>query len=260
MVSPTPLHPTHLHVDRHDGDPDAPVLLLLHGLGGTGAVWHPLIDVLGWSGDVIVPDLRGHGRSPWTDLYSFGAMAADLAGLIGPRRPTAIVGHSMGAVVGLGLATGWFGIDVTHLTTVGIKVVWSEDEIAAIDRIAAKPARVFGQVADAREWAAKLAGLFGVIDPDDPMLDGAVTAVDGGYRASLDPRAGLVGPPPLEPLHAAVADVPIVHCLGDRDPMVSPDQSATMGRDVHVIADAGHNAMVEQPAEVAAVLNRLTAS
>lgn len=38
-------------------------LLLLHGLGATGAIFEPLIGALAAHYQVIVPDLRGHGQS-----------------------------------------------------------------------------------------------------------------------------------------------------------------------------------------------------
>ena len=58
-------------------------LLLLHGLGATGAVFEPLIPTLAERYQVIVPDLRGHGQSsclPGPD--SIERMAADLDNLL----------------------------------------------------------------------------------------------------------------------------------------------------------------------------------
>ena len=40
-----------------------PPLLLLHGFFGTGDLWVPFLDELSASYRVIVPDMRGHGRS-----------------------------------------------------------------------------------------------------------------------------------------------------------------------------------------------------
>jgi len=43
-----------------------PVLLLLHGLGATGDVWHAWRPLLTrrWPGRWLAPDLPGHGGSP----------------------------------------------------------------------------------------------------------------------------------------------------------------------------------------------------
>lgn len=254
------LEPTELHVLHRLGSADKPTLLLLHGLGGTGAVWDRLLDELEWAGDVVVPDLRGHGASPWTHHYSFGSMAGDVAGLLPERRPVVAVGHSMGAIVALGLASGWFGVGVSHVLTVGIKVHWSDDDIASIDKVAAKPPRVFDDERAAREWGAKLAGLFGVVEVDDPILDRATVETAEGWRATLDPRAGLVGPPPLAALHSTLGATRVLHTLGENDPMVTPEHAAEAGRPIEVFDRAGHNAMVEQPAAVLDALTRLVAT
>ncbi len=44
---------------RGSGDP----LVLLHGFGGCGQGWRPVVDKLAEQYLVIIPDLRGHGRS-----------------------------------------------------------------------------------------------------------------------------------------------------------------------------------------------------
>jgi len=69
-----------LHFETHgSGDP----LLLLHGFSGCGQDWAPL--VAEWSGDfqLIVPDLRGHGRSgTLSKPFRFGDAAEDLFELL----------------------------------------------------------------------------------------------------------------------------------------------------------------------------------
>ncbi|WP_405867371.1 alpha/beta hydrolase [Streptomyces sp. NBC_01515] len=50
------------------GPSAAPPLLLVHGWGGDGREWSPHADALAVAGHrVLVPDLRGHGRSPVPD-------------------------------------------------------------------------------------------------------------------------------------------------------------------------------------------------
>jgi pimeloyl-ACP methyl ester carboxylesterase len=49
-----------MYVETHgSGDP----LVLLHGFGGAGAMWGTMVQELATQYRVIVPDLRGHGRS-----------------------------------------------------------------------------------------------------------------------------------------------------------------------------------------------------
>ncbi|MDG2111529.1 MAG: alpha/beta hydrolase [Actinomycetota bacterium] len=258
MSDQTDLEPAQLYVNRVGGDPDQPTLVLLHGLGGTGAVWDRVVAEAGWPGEVVVPDLTGHGASPWATHYSFGAMAGNVASLLGQRRRAVVVGHSMGGAVALALASGWFNVDVEAVMSIGIKVEWSDDELADMQRIADKPARLFDERTGAIEWAAKLAGLFGVVELDDPTLDRAAVETPDGWRAALDPRAGLVGPPPLDSLHAALGSALVLHTLGEHDAMVDEATARRMGQPVQVFADAGHNAMVEQPALVAEAIRQLS--
>lgn len=77
-------------------------LLLVHGWGGDGREWSAHAEALADRFRVIVPDLRGHGRSEVPDEGNTPAeMADDLAVLL--RRlgagPVIAVGHSMGGQV-----------------------------------------------------------------------------------------------------------------------------------------------------------------
>ncbi|MET3861861.1 haloacetate dehalogenase [Dietzia sp. 2505] len=61
-----------------------PLVVLLHGYPQTGAMWHRIAARLATRHTVAVPDLRGYGASECSDEdFSFRAMAADVAALIG---------------------------------------------------------------------------------------------------------------------------------------------------------------------------------
>ncbi len=77
---------------------DVPVVLV-HGMGGEGHTWDRFATALIRAGRrVIVPDLRGHGRSAHTDSYRFEEFGADLLRLCDRLDLTTIdlVGHSLG--------------------------------------------------------------------------------------------------------------------------------------------------------------------
>ena len=98
-------HGTRLHYYRTGGG--KPPLVLLHGVTDDGLCWTPAAEVLAAGYDVVMVDLRGHGKSDAPEAgYTMAAMAAEVAGLVtglGLDRPI-VLGHSMGAVTTLALA------------------------------------------------------------------------------------------------------------------------------------------------------------
>jgi pimeloyl-ACP methyl ester carboxylesterase len=238
-----------VYLARHGaGDP---VLLLLHGLGATGEVWDGLVSSLAgrWPGEILVADLPGHGRSAPLARYSFGALTAAVAGALEPGRPVAVLGHSLGGVVGLALASGWFGVPVPAVCGLGIKSRWAPAELTKAAELAARPAKVFGTREEAMERALKVAGLHGLV----PAVDAGVTEADGGWRLSLDAAAFGVGAPDLPGLLAACRGTAIL-AAGESDAMSPP---AHLPADGVVLAGLGHNAHVENPEALWPLVDRL---
>jgi pimeloyl-ACP methyl ester carboxylesterase len=93
-----------LVVTEWPGPPDAPALVLLHGIGSRAVSWWPVVDALAAQFRLIAPDLRGHGGSDKPAAgYLLPDYARDLAGLIAAfdlERPR-IIGHSLGGLVAL---------------------------------------------------------------------------------------------------------------------------------------------------------------
>ena len=84
-----------------DGPADAPVVLLVHGLGGTSNFYQPQTDALAERLRVIRVDSAGAGRSPVTDDISITGHAADLAAVLDALgvASASVVGHSAGTLV-----------------------------------------------------------------------------------------------------------------------------------------------------------------
>lgn len=83
------------------GDPAAPVLVLLHGLGEGSASWDEVAPRFAERFRVVALDLRGHGASGWRTTYSSELMRDDVVGVLdalGLGR-VVLVGHSMGGVI-----------------------------------------------------------------------------------------------------------------------------------------------------------------
>src|SRR5215472_16714327 len=106
----------------HEGGTGEPVLVLLHGLGATGDVWGAWWPPLArrWPGRWLAPDLPGHGGSPPLAAYSFDGFAAAVAGIVQPSDRIVVLGHSLGGVVALALASGRFGVPVEAVIGLGI--------------------------------------------------------------------------------------------------------------------------------------------
>jgi pimeloyl-ACP methyl ester carboxylesterase len=92
---------------RISGPPDAPGLLLHHGLASSQRIWDLLRPRLSRRHRVVTFDARGHGGSSKPSSgYGFDRVVADARAVIratGLRRPV-VVGHSWGAMVTLELA------------------------------------------------------------------------------------------------------------------------------------------------------------
>lgn len=73
---------------------------LIHGLGGAGATWQPLVDRMLDAGGYTVTtiDLRGHGESDRASSYGLDELADDVAEAF-PRGLQGVVGHSLGGSV-----------------------------------------------------------------------------------------------------------------------------------------------------------------
>ncbi len=244
-----------LHCETHGKG--QPTLVLLHGMSGNGAVWADFLKTLQFTGRIVVPDLRGHGRSPHARHYGYGQHAADVAELLSPEDDVRIVGHSMGGAVALALASGAFGVKVKGVLAFGTKTGFSEPELEKMQALAQLPVRWF----DSREEAAarflKVAGLDGLLGADSPAAAAGVRGEGGRYRLGADPAAATAAcGPPLAALLAA-ARAPVVLATGTNDRMVSLSQLKQIAPDAVELPGVGHNAHVEAPGAVVSLLQRI---
>jgi pimeloyl-ACP methyl ester carboxylesterase len=223
-----------------------PVLLLLHGLGANGDVWEPLLGVIkdAWPGRIVVPDLRGHGRSPHGLHYGYGQHASDMADLLQPGEPTYVIGHSLGGVIGMLLASGWYGVNVRHVLGVGIKVNWSEDDLAKAAAMAQAPVRWFETRDEASDRMLKVSGLIGLVRPDSALVEAGIQNIDGKFRLALDPRA-FSAPGPSFGAIVLASRAPFSLACGAGDKMVNLEELKAFDPDAVEVPTFGHNVHVE---------------
>jgi pimeloyl-ACP methyl ester carboxylesterase len=246
---------------RHEHGGSGPrTVLLLHGLGATGAVWTGVARAIEQRGlgRWIAPDLPGHGSSDARSGYSVGEMAAELAPLIRDETEVHVVGHSLGAYLALALASRWYGVRVASVLGMGPKVTWTDADLQGMRELAARPVRWFAQRDDAIARYRKVSGLDDKVAPRTELLERGVAAGDEGFRLAQDPRTFMVGGAPFATLVAS-AQARIVLARGERDPMVSAAELGAHRADARDVPGVGHNLHAEQPACVIALLEALLA-
>lgn len=257
---------------RQVGEQGAPPLLFLHGIMGHRRDWDAFIDLVAGQYRVVAPDQRGHGRSEWARPYRVADMTDDAIALIEHLRlgPVPIVGHSMGAMVALGVAARRPDL-VDRLVAVDIVPESMATDFAAQmpEMFAAMAAASYPSVdAAVTEWQS------GNPLARTDLLRNYVTHAlvrgpDGRLRWGFD-AWGLRSFPAgvtIEELWAAIdaADRPALLVRGEHSPITTRRQVQAVARrlgDARVveIPAGGHDLGVEQPEAVAeAVLDFLPA-
>lgn len=225
--------------------------MLLHGLGSSSADWRWQIDALAARHRVIVPDLRGHGRSPRPPgPLTVDAMAADVAALLGHLKVPAahVVGLSLGGCVALALALD-HADRVRSLTLVNAFARLTPAGPRAALRMLAR----LGLLACApmRVVAAHVArGLFPRPDQRALYLAAVESLGDNPRRTYLASIRALARFDARSRLGAV--SCPTLVIAGDRDATVPLAAKALLGRAIpgarlHVVADSGHATPADQP-------------
>src|SRR5579871_3250045 len=92
---------------RTAGDDNDEPIMLIHAFASQSSSWAQVAVALARRGfRVIVPDLRGHGRSAWTDSYALDDFEQDLIDLVDALKlqRLSLLGHSLGGHLALRLA------------------------------------------------------------------------------------------------------------------------------------------------------------
>jgi pimeloyl-ACP methyl ester carboxylesterase len=189
-------------------------VVLLHGFPDSGRLWRHQVPALAEAGfRVIVPDLRGYGRSdkpPEVEAYAMRALVGDALAVMddaGVERAH-VVGHDWGAAVAWALAA-LMGERVDHLValSVGHPATRRAGDIEQHEKSWYMLLFQFAGVAE--EWLssdgwAGFRAWSGHHDADAVIAElearGSLTPALNYYRAILPPKAWLGGGPALPPV------------------------------------------------------------
>jgi pimeloyl-ACP methyl ester carboxylesterase len=239
---------------------EGPPLVLLHGLSGAAANWCELAPGLAASRRVLVPDLPGHGASSPLPAAPNLTAHADRVRVVMEREamlPASIVGHSMGAVVGLRLAVAW--PDAVHaLVLAGAAGINSATRAAEISLAVVgliRPTRLVAPlrrpIAERRLLRHAVFGRIEVADPRSLTLE-AVEGLLGSAALHSDVRSAaraLVRDDPRLDLERVRC--PCLVLWGGRDlqaPIADAFEYARRLRaPLRTIADCGHLLIAERP-------------
>lgn len=233
-------------------------LVLLHGFLGTPGAWRPVLAALPQHGPVWCPWLPGHGPAPASPADWATAVQALAAAL---PAGAVLAGYSMGARLALGAALQpGTALNGTLLIGghVGLATTAERAERAAQDatRAAALRSQPLEKFVDAWEAMPLFATQRNLPEAALARQREARLAHDAHALAWSFDVAGLAQMPDLRPAVAA-AQQPLHWLTGALDTRFTA-LAATLVRPPWVthraVAGAGHNLLLEAPADVAASL------
>lgn len=247
------------------GDPADRSIVLIHGGAAHSRWWDHIGPLLANAWRVVAMDLSGHGDSGRRDSYSLDTWAREVLAVVadaGTAASSVVIGHSMGGLVTLRLAT-LAGSRIAGAVAIDSPV----RDMAPEDR-AARQHRAFGPL---RVYPTRQAAVarFRPI-PDQPTLAyiaehvaaASIRPAEGGWTWKFDPRVFArdhLTPELLTRLDCRVALFRAEHGL------VTPQQGEViydrLGRVAPVIEIpvAGHHIMLDQPIALVAALRTLLA-
>jgi len=232
-------------------------LLLLHGLGGNAGVWDGVARQ--FDGEVIAPDLAGHGNAAPIEHYDFDHHARDLLERLGTvlaDAPFFAIGHSLGGATAIALAALAPNLPIRGIVAVGVKTFWPPEDVAVMHRIADKGTGTFPDFDSGAARFLRVSGREGLAATRAAVVRRGLRRVDGQWRLAVDPEAYRISPAPLSKVLARV-DCPVIMASGEHDPMAPPASLAPLGRPVVTVPGVGHNAHVEAPAAILDLLEGL---
>lgn len=249
------------------GNPDAPALILWHGLARTGRDFDDLAAALSDSYRIICPDTIGRGLSQWSPdpdreycLAFYARIAESLADQLGIERMR-WVGTSMGGAIGLTAAATTLKGRVSHLV---LNDIGTSPVPAAIERIksyAGNPAQ-FDTVSEFESYLRTIYLPYGW-QSDAQWRRMAETSVrrlpSGKITAHYDPamvRQFIVHPDDyfMEDAYDTL-EMPTLVLRGERSDLLLPETAQAMTQrgpraELAVVSGCGHAPCLNVPDQI----------
>lgn len=231
-------------------------LLLIHGFPLTGNIWDPQIDVLSAKVRVVVPDLRGFGKSEVTEgTYFMELFAHDLKGLLDTLgiEKAVFTGISMGGYIAFAFYR-LFPSSVRALVLLDTKAGADSEEGKKGRMTLAQRARHGEMDKIADEWAGRLFAPSTIKTRPEVVR----TVRDGIFHTSPEAIAnaslGMMERQDSTPLLRDIT-CPVLIIVGEEDRIVPVEEARAMAAKikdarVEVINAAGHLTCLEAPEEV----------
>ena len=236
-------------------------VILLHGFPLSGAIWHEQQKQLSEHYRVIVPDLRGHGRSPAPrGVYEMDLLARDVLALLDTLKieKAVVIGHSMGGYVtlaawkraperflALGLVASQAGADTEE---------GRQNRHKLVEKVVANGVQVVAEAMLPKLFAADHPAETPIIEPVRQLMLSTPLA---GIVGSLQ---GMAARPDCGALLPKI-NIPALLLAGDQDDIIAPEKAQAMAAalpmaSLTLIANAGHMPMLEQPDAILTALRK----
>ncbi len=247
------IHNRNIEIDQFgEGEP----MLLVHGLGGSGNFWWPVINAFSERFHIINPDMPGSARSDNDPNLSIESIVADMVALLDQLgiEKAHLMGHSMGTITCQHMATA-----------IPDRII----DLALLGPIHEPPSGARSALKE-RAKSARENGMNGIADAiGNAALSKASKANNGNIQGFVREMIGRQSPEGYAQSCDALAmangtDLSRVTCrsvliTGDEDG-VAPAENVMAMKDklarsaIHVLDNCGHWTPTEKPEEVNKVL------
>jgi len=226
----------------------SPAVCLVHGTGGSSAVWAPQLDGLADLAHIVAVDLPGHGRSDGSIPKRIEDAAALVADVLDALRIGRIVvgGHSMGGAIAQQFALTYPDrVDGLILVGTGARLRVLPRLLDLLARDNAKGVELLMSLAIGAKVPADLRTALHRSTADNPpgVVLGDLQACD-----AFDVMARI-----------STVAAPTLAICGEEDQLTPPKYSRFLGEHIRgasvvVVAGAGHYVQVEKPDETTAAM------